>query len=68
MILHRQMCTAVESIHEIVSGKYSGEKMEKREDTLIQMLRHVLESIKTNKTTCITNSEIRTEIETTVMF
>ena len=65
--IHRQMCSAVESIHDIVSGKYSSEHKEQQtEDTLSQMLRRVLESIKINKTTCITEVETRKEIETTV--
>ena len=62
------MCSAVENIHDIVSGKYcSTEKEQRREDTLLQMLTRVLECIKTNKTTCLTEVEIRNEIETTVM-
>merc|ERR1719362_178765 len=64
--IHRQMCSAVESIHDIVSGKYSSEEKEQGEDTLLQMLRRVLECIKTNKTTCITKVETRQEIETTL--
>ena len=61
------MCSAVESIHDIVSGKYSTKEKEQSEDTLLQMLRRVLECIKTNKTTCITEVETRQEIETMVM-
>ena len=61
------MCSAVESIHDIVSGKYCSTEKEQREDTLLQMLTRVLECIKTNKTTCLTEVEIRNEIETTVM-
>ena len=63
------MCSAVESINDIVSGKYSGAKKEpQREDTLSQMLRSVLEHIKINKTSCISEVETRKEIETTVML
>ena len=61
------MCSAVESIHDIVSGKYCSREKEQREDTLLQMLTRVLECIKTNKTTCLTEVDIRNEIETTVM-
>ena len=63
----RQTCSAVESIHDIVSGKYCSTEKEQREDTLLQMLTRVLECIKTNKTTCLSEVEIRNEIETTVM-
>ena len=57
------MCSAVESIHDIVSGKYSSKEKEQSEDTLLQMLRRVLECIKTKKTTCITEVETRNELD-----
>ena len=68
--LPRQMCSAVDSIDDIVNGKYQGTEKrltrEESEDTLLQLLTRVQECIQTNKTTCITEVEIRKEIETKV--
>ena len=64
------MCSAVDSIDDIVNGKYQGTEKrltrEESEDTLLQLLTRVQECIQTNKTTCITEVEIRKEIETKV--
>ena len=66
MNISRQMCTAVDSIHDIASGQYQnldqGKTRDTGEDTLLYLLTRVRECLQSDPT-CLTDIKSRNEIE-----
>ena len=65
MLVFRQMCTAVDSIHDIASGQYQQPGHVTRgndEDTLLQLLTRVRQCL-ARDTKCLTDGEVKQEIE-----
>ena len=59
----RQLCTAVDNIHDIASGQYQGTMVssDSSEDTLLQMLTHVSDTLQDQS--CLTNAQQRSDLE-----